>query len=124
MPKTIGDIKSGSIEYAKTNMKPNSSKSSEFSKLLQDEISKGDLKISKHADQRLKSRNINLSKNDWKDINIAIDNAKTKGIKNSIVIKDEVSLIVNIPSKTVISAMAKGIKEQQIYTNIDGAIVL
>ena len=69
-------------------------------------------------------RNIRLSDADWRSINQAVDKAGAKGIKNSLVLKGDLALLVNIPSKTVMTAVEKGSEQEQIFTKIDGAVIL
>ncbi len=50
--------------------------------------------------------------------------AGEKGIKESLVLLDNMAFIVNTQNKTVITAMCQNSGEENIYTNIDGAIVI
>ena len=47
-----------------------------------------------------------------------------KGIKESLVLMDDYAFIVNTRSNTVITAMEKSNEEENIYTNIDGAVLV
>ena len=48
----------------------------------------------------------------------------TKGIKESLVIVDNLAFIVNTDKKTVITAIDQNSSDDNIYTNIDGAVVM
>ena len=49
--------------------------------------------------------------------------AGAKGIKDSLVMIDELAFIVNIPKNTVITAMDQSQADDKIFTNIDGAVI-
>lgn len=50
--------------------------------------------------------------------------AYSKGIKESLVIVDNLAFIVNTDKKTVITAIDQNSSDDNIYTNIDGAVVM
>ncbi|MEG0961556.1 MAG: TIGR02530 family flagellar biosynthesis protein [Lachnospiraceae bacterium] len=83
-----------------------------------------ELKFSKHASMRLQNRNIALSQNQQERLESGAEKAKAKGMKDSLVIVDSYSFIVNVPSKTVVTAMDQKESEENIYTNIDGAVIM
>jgi flagellar operon protein len=82
------------------------------------------LKISKHAQKRLDERNISIDQNRWSQINEKVAEAKLKGINDSLVVMDEAALIVNAKNNTVITAMDRSEASSQIFTNINGTILL
>ena len=82
-----------------------------------------EVKFSKHAIQRLELRNINLSDDQMKRLASGTDKAGAKGIKDSLVIVDDYAFIVNVPNKTVVTAMDQTIDKDNIFTNIDGAVI-
>lgn len=83
-----------------------------------------ELKFSKHASMRLQSRNIELSTEQKERLETGAEKAEAKGMKESLVIVDSYSFIVNVPSKTVVTAMEQSESEENIYTNIDGAVII
>ena len=50
--------------------------------------------------------------------------AQEKGIRESLVIVDQLAFIVNIPNNTVVTAMNHGDTAENIFTNIDGAVII
>jgi flagellar operon protein len=82
-----------------------------------------ELRFSKHASMRLESRNINLSPEQKNRLETGALKAQAKGIKESLVLIDSLAFIVNVPNKTVVTAMEQNETEEQIYTNIDGAVI-
>ncbi len=82
------------------------------------------LKFSKHADERLVDRNIFLTEDQLGRLAEGARKADEKGIRESLVIMDNLSFIINIKNKTVITAMDHAENEEHIYTNIDGAVII
>lgn len=81
------------------------------------------LKFSKHATNRLEDRNITLSDNQIERLSDGAAKAGEKGIKDSLVIVDKLAFIVNIPNNTVITAMDQTETNENVFTNIDGAVI-
>lgn len=86
--------------------------------------SKETLKFSKHAAGRLETRNITLTDSQLTRLNQGTQKASEKGINESLVIVDQLAFIVNIPNKTVITAMDQTETNENIFTNIDGAVIM
>lgn len=105
----------------------NSSSELSFKDILQQtaEISEGkELKFSKHASGRLAERDITLTDNQLERLYEGAAKAGAKGIQESLVLMDELAFIVNVPNNTVITAMSRNDTEENIYTNIDGAVII
>jgi flagellar operon protein len=98
---------------------------SEFAQLLQQNIQKSQpLTFSKHALQRLDSRQIQVSPQLISQINSAVEKAKSKGIKDALILNGQTAFIVNVPSSTVVTTMSGQEMTGNIFTNIDGAVIL
>ena len=82
------------------------------------------LKFSKHAIGRLADRNIELSAEQLERLNDGARKAGQKGIKDSLVIVDSLAFIVNIPNQTVVTAMDSTETSDNIFTNINGAVII
>lgn len=83
-----------------------------------------EVKFSKHAANRLSSRNIELTDNQMSRLNEGTLKAQEKGIKESLVLVDSLAFIVNVPSNTVVTAMNQNETSDNIFTNIDGAVIM
>lgn len=84
----------------------------------------GKLRFSKHADARLTQRAIRLTDEQMTRLEEGTKKASAKGIKESLVLVDDLAFIVNTDKKMVITAMDQNSSEDNIYTNIDGAVVI
>ena len=80
-----------------------------------------ELKFSKHANERLARRNIDLSKEQVARLENGTNKAREKGIKESLVMVDDLAFIVNVKNNTVITAVND--TEDAVFTNIDGAVI-
>jgi flagellar operon protein len=87
-------------------------------------IPRQDLRFSKHAAGRLEERNIALSDEQMVRLNDAARKASEKGIKESLVIVDSLAFIVNVPNNTVVTALDRTDSEDNVFTNIDGAVIV
>lgn len=83
-----------------------------------------ELKFSKHASNRLSMRNIELSDEQVNRLQDGMQKANAKGIKDSLMIMDKLAFIVNVPSSTVVTAMDQSETSDNIFTNIDGAVIV
>jgi len=82
------------------------------------------LTISKHAKTRIEQRNIEISSEDWKKISEKVTEAKQMGVNESLVLLDHAALIVSAKNQTVITAMDRSETNSQIFTNINGTIII
>lgn len=91
-----------------------------FESIFQKELEK--VKFSSHALKRLEERQIHLSDDEMFKINTAIEKAELKGSTDSLVMMNSTAFIVNIPNKTVITAMPIGDSNENVFTNIDSVV--
>ena len=85
---------------------------------------KKEVRFSKHAMGRLNTRNIELTDGQMERLNEGAKKAQEKGIKDSLVLVDSLAFIVNVPSSTVVTAMEQSEAQENIFTNIDGAVII
>ncbi|PLR77641.1 flagellar protein [Bacillus sp. V3-13] len=95
-----------------------------FSLHLHTAIGTEKLTMSKHASERLEQRNIRIDDQRWGRIEKKVQEAKRMGVKESLVLLKDAALIVSAKNNTVITAMDRDEASTQIFTNIDGTIIL
>ena len=83
-----------------------------------------ELRFSKHAASRLESRNISLTAEQSARLESGVERAEAKGINESLVLIDSLAFIVNVPNRTVVTAMDQNDTKSNIFTNIDGAVIM
>lgn len=82
------------------------------------------LKFSKHADERLATRNISLTREQVERLSEGTRKAEEKGINESLMLMDGLAFIVNVKNSTVVTAMDSSNTNERIFTNIDGAVIV
>lgn len=95
-----------------------------FQEVLQKQHGGSEVRFSKHAAGRLAERNIELTTGQMERLNEGAAKAGQKGIKESLVLVDELAFIINIPNNTVVTAMNQSDAAQNVFTNIDGAVII
>ncbi len=95
---------------------------SHFEQILQDKLRSQNLQFSAHAQTRLQERNINLEPEDIARLEGALDTIAQKGGKESLIVMDNVSYVVSVPNRTVITAVDDA--SSNVFTNIDSAMLL
>ena len=96
-----------------------------FQEVLNNKVEQaGQLKFTKHANERLDSRDITISEEQMTRLQNGARRASEKGIKESLVLVDSLAFIVNTRQNTVITAMDQAETNENIYTNIDGAVII
>lgn len=88
------------------------------------QIGKKELKFSKHALDRIKSRNIELTQQDLTKISEAVDRAEAKGVKEALIMMNDKVFIASVKSKTIITASSEDQLKDSVFTNIDGAVII
>lgn len=119
--KQFSSIEQVTGQYLKQKNVTSPSKTSDVSF---EDVLRQQLKFSKHASQRLESRNISLSEEQNARLEDGVEQAHAKGIKDSLVLVDSLAFIVNVPSKTVVTAMDQTETQSNTFTNIDGAVIM
>ncbi len=82
------------------------------------------LKFSKHATQRVQERGIEVTEGLLSDLSQAVQKAREKGAKDVVVIGQNGAFIVNVPSNVVITTMTGTEMKENIFTNIDSAVLI
>ncbi len=110
---------------AKPAENKNITQGTSFDAVFQEELSKqSEVKFSKHAMERLQARNIKLSKEDLNKIGDAVNKAAEKGVKETLIIMGNSAFIANVKNKTIITAATEDNLKNNVFTNIDGAVII
>ena len=111
----------GTQTTTQTGTDTKTSASASFSDLLQQQQQ---LVFSKHAQQRVDSRQITISPQMLTQMNNAVQMARAKGIQDALIIQDKTAFIVNVPSSTVVTALTGEEMSSHVFSNIDGAVIV
>lgn len=112
-------------QQRQNNKKINTDTNNNFKGILQSRLEESkELKFSKHAKERLASRQIDLSRQDLAKLEQGVNKAEDKGSKESLVLINNNAYVVSVKNKTVITAMDQESMQENVFTNIDSAIVM
>jgi flagellar operon protein len=92
-----------------------------FKTLWQDACEKHQLKFSRHAMERLQTRNVSLENSHLARLESAMTKAGEKGARESLVLLDELAFVVSVQNRTVITAMQSA--KDGVFTSIDSAVI-
>jgi flagellar operon protein len=96
-----------------------------FDAVLQTTVDRGlALKFSAHAKERLSLRNIDLSAEDMARISDAVSKAAAKGARQSLLVMNDLAFIVSVTNRTVITALDGNSMKENVFTNIDSAVIV
>lgn len=98
---------------------------STFAGLMQQEIHKETgVQFSRHAEMRIQQRGIEVSPDMMNSLNQAVAKAREKGAKDTVVIGAQGAFIVNVPNNIVVTTMTEQEMKNNIFTNIDSAVLM
>lgn len=122
---TLNDQKAGNETIISLKQRYQKQQSRNFESCLKETIN-GSSKVifSKHARKRMQERKIELNDTLVKKIDDALNKGSEKNRKDMILIDREYIFVVNVPNRTVVTAMYDKDLKENIITNIDGAMIL
>ncbi len=95
-----------------------------FNEVLKQISEKESVKFSKHAMNRLSERDIHLTDDELQKINKAVTQAEGKGIRDALILMDDKVFIANVKSRTIVTAADEKQLKENVFTNIDGAVIV
>ena len=90
------------LQAPKVEKKP---EGNSFQQALQNKLSSPELTFSKHALEQIQHRDIKLDEAGIKKLNEGVHNARAKGIRESLMLMDNVAYVVSVKNATVITAL-------------------
>ncbi len=99
----------------------------QFGALLQREIqtaAEPAISFSKHAQSRAEERGIQVDDALMGQLADSVERAQAKGATNILAFDATRAFIINVPHGRVITTMSQEEMEENIFTNIDGAVLL
>lgn len=116
-------VRSLENKIIKNQPKERQNQSTSFNQVLSS-ISGDDIKFSKHARTRLKTRDIKITDLDMDRIKEGITKAENKGVKEALILMDKKAFIVSVKNKTVVTTLTEEQLKDSVFTNIDGAVII
>ena len=81
------------------------------------------IQLSRHAQKRVETRDLELDPARLSRLNTAINRAAEKGARNSVVMLDGLAVVVDINQRTVVTAMNAQQGKERVFTNIDSVVI-
>lgn len=94
-----------------------------FAQILDTKLEQSQLKFSAHASKRLEARDIRLTDTQLKNLEDAVEKAREKGGRETLILLDGVALVVSVANRTVITAMDGENLRDNVFTQIDSAVI-
>lgn len=101
--------------------------SAQFGAVLQQELGRAEstgVAFSKHAMLRAEERGIEVDDTLMDQLTSSVERAQAKGATNILAFDATRAFIINVPHGRVITTMSQEEMEENIFTNIDGAVLL
>lgn len=80
--------------------------------------------FSKHAIERAQQRGIEVTPALMDRLTTSVERAQAKGATNILALDRSLAFIVNVPNNRVITLMRQDEMKENVFTNIDGAVIL
>jgi flagellar operon protein len=81
------------------------------------------LRLSSHAQKRLDSSQVTLTEAHMERIGGAVDRATQKGSNQSLIMLDDLALVVSVKNRVVITAVDDARMKDSVFTNIDSVVI-
>lgn len=94
-----------------------------FDALLRDKMAPESVKFSRHASERMQSRGISFNPQQLQRLESAIGQINSKGGRESLVMLDDTALVVSVKNDTVVTVVSKDQLKNNVFTNIDSAVI-
>jgi flagellar operon protein len=95
-----------------------------FADVLADKVNAGGgVRFSNHALDRLRRRGIDLDEAALARLNDGVARAAGKGSRDSLVLLDDTAFVVSVRNRTVVTAVGREHMKEQVFTNIDSAVI-
>lgn len=110
------------LNQSKVDNKTPKASPSQFDQVLASQSRQ--VKFSSHAQQRMKSRNIQFGDQEMNQLQNAMNKARAKGSRDSLILMGDMALVVSVKNNTVITALDGDSIKENVFTNIDSAVVV
>jgi flagellar operon protein len=127
----MNHIKAGRIYYPQplksiVPKQKEQSVSQSFDSVFREKLAniKADITFSHHALQRLERRGITLDDTEIAKLAEAVEKARAKGAKESLILMNNIAYVVSVKNNKVITAVDSASMQDNVFTNIDSAVIL
>lgn len=107
---------------ARTSAPPPGSPS--FQQVLQGVLTDRPVRLSSHAQERLTAARRELTTQEWQAITNAVDRVAQKGAREALLLTQDLAMVVSVTNRTVITVVDRERAKENVFTNIDSAVIL
>lgn len=95
----------------------------QFDRLLDDCLAEQNIKFSRHANERMQQRGLQMNAAQSQRLEQAMQTVGNKGGRDSLVLLDNLALVVSVPNSTVVTVSDRSNLLENVFTNIDSAVL-
>ena len=92
-----------------------------FDAVLREQVTS--VRFSQHALQRAERRGIELDQATLQRLDAGVARAQDRGARDAVVLVDGTAFVVSVRNRTVITAVDQEHMREQVFTNIDSAVI-
>lgn len=81
------------------------------------------VQLSTHAQKRVERRDLDLDPARLQRLDTAITRAAAKGSRSSVVMLDDLAVVVDVRQRTVVTALNAQQGKERVFTNIDSVVI-
>lgn len=96
----------------------------DFKEVLRQQSTQPELKFSNHCLKRMEQNDLRINPGQLDKLTVAVNKAALKGAKESCIVMDDRAFIVSISNKTVITVVDGARMKDNVFTNIDSAVII
>ena len=82
------------------------------------------VKLSAHAEKRIEQRDISLTRPERHALGQAMRRLEEKGSRDALLLRSDAAFVVNVPNRTVVTAINQSELQERIFTQIDSAMLV
>lgn len=95
-----------------------------FGDILKNQLAASNVEFSKHAVSRVMERNIPISTANMERLNSGVALAREKGLNDTLILIDKTAYLVSIKNSKVITTVSGDELAGNVFTNIDGTVII
>jgi len=95
-----------------------------FDEVLQNQLMHpSSVRLSAHPQRRIQARNIPFGAAEAARLDKAVAKAANKGSRESLILMDDLALVVSVKNRVVITAVDANSRKEDVFTNIDSVVL-
>jgi flagellar operon protein len=94
-----------------------------FAEILKSRLARPEVKFSGHANARMEQRGIMMTPDQTARLTQAVAKVDAKGGRDSLVLIDDLAMVVSIKNQTVVTVAERDQLQDNVFTNIDSAVI-